>query len=264
MIPGRVPGMVLFCGLVLLIGVVLRPVVGRAASVSVLLLVPVLLSDVYGGWPVFASAERPGSGPAPSAVRLSPSGIPTLIIVSSARSSTALATSQVSVSEGGPGGHGTVVRPPAAVPVVAREPVRPATGYRWPLDGTPPVLRRFDPPAEPWLSGHRGLDLGGAPGDPVRSAGPGTVVYRGVIAGRGVISVRHPNGLRTTYEPVDALAELQIGGPVAAGEPIGVLAAGHPECSAAACLHWGLRRGDQYLDPLALLGLGRVRLLPIL
>ncbi len=157
-----------------------------------------------------------------------------------------------------------MVRPPVAVPVVAREPVRPATGYRWPLDGTPPVLRRFDPPAEPWLPGHRGLDLGGTPGEPVRSAGPGTVVYRGVIAGRGVISVRHPNGLRTTYEPVDALAELQIGGPVTAGEPIGVLAAGHPECSAAACLHWGLRRGDQYLDPLALLGLARVRLLPIL
>jgi len=31
----------------------------------------------------------------------------------------------------------------------------------------------------------------------------------------------------------------------------------------AACLHWGLLQGDVYLDPLALLGLGRVRLLPL-
>jgi murein DD-endopeptidase MepM/ murein hydrolase activator NlpD len=42
----------------------------------------------------------------------------------------------------------------------------------------------------------------------------------------------------------------------------GRLVAGHPGCPAVACLHWGLRRGDAYLDPLTLLGLGRVRLLP--
>jgi hypothetical protein len=30
----------------------------------------------------------------------------------------------------------------------------------------------------------------------------------------------------------------------------------------AACLHWGLRSGALYLDPLILLGLGPVRLLP--
>jgi hypothetical protein len=28
-------------------------------------------------------------------------------------------------------------------------------------------------------------------------------------------------------------------------------------------LHWGLRQGNRYLDPLALLGLGRVRLWPL-
>ena len=52
---------------------------------------------------------------------------------------------------------------------------------------------------------------------------------------------------------------------MAAGAPIGLLLAGHPGCPAgvSACLHWGLRRGAIYLDPLALLGLGRVRLLPL-
>ena len=46
------------------------------------------------------------------------------------------------------------------------------------------------------------------------------------------------------------------------GDPLGTLAAGHEGCPAAACLHWGLRRGADYLDPLALLALPRVRLLP--
>jgi hypothetical protein len=33
---------------------------------------------------------------------------------------------------------------------------------------------------------------------------------------------------------------------------IGTVLAGHPEC-AAACLHWGVRRGEEFLDPRALI-----------
>jgi murein DD-endopeptidase MepM/ murein hydrolase activator NlpD len=138
----------------------------------------------------------------------------------------------------------------------------PAGGYRWPLDGSPQVVRRFEPPPLPWQAGHRGVDLAAAPGAVVRAAGAGTIVFAGRIAGRGVVSVAHPGGLRTTYEPVD-IDGLAVGASVAAGDPLGRLAAGHLGCPAAACLHWGLRRGERYLDPLALLGLGRVRLLPL-
>jgi murein DD-endopeptidase MepM/ murein hydrolase activator NlpD len=94
----------------------------------------------------------------------------------------------------------------------------------------------------------------------VRTAGAGTVAFAGRVAGRGVISVAHADGLRTTYEPVTAA--VAAGDAIAGGVPIGTLEPGHPGCPAAACLHWGLRRGGLYLDPLALLGLGRVRLLP--
>jgi murein DD-endopeptidase MepM/ murein hydrolase activator NlpD len=87
------------------------------------------------------------------------------------------------------------------------------------------------------------------------------VIYAGVIAGRGVVSVAHPGGFRTTYEPVTSA--LRPGDAVAAGAPLGRLDAGHPGCPGGACLHWGLRQGNRYLDPLALLGLGRVRLLPL-
>jgi murein DD-endopeptidase MepM/ murein hydrolase activator NlpD len=123
------------------------------------------------------------------------------------------------------------------------------------------VVRRFDPPPAPWLPGHRGVDLAVPAGAVVRAAGAGTVIFVGVIAGRGVVSVAHAGGLRTTYEPVESA--LHAGEAVIAGQQIGTLDAGHPGCPADACLHWGLRRGSLYLDPLALLGLGRVRLLPL-
>ncbi|WP_050563207.1 M23 family metallopeptidase [Salinispora vitiensis] len=133
--------------------------------------------------------------------------------------------------------------------------------FQWPLPGEPPVVRRFDPPPQPWLPGHRGVDLAAAPGTPVLAAGDGVVTFAGAVAGRPVLTVTHAAGLRTTYEPVHS--DVEVGTPVLAGVAIGRLQAGHPGCAAAACLHWGLRRGDTYLDPLALLGRGPMRLLPL-
>ncbi|MER5604755.1 M23 family metallopeptidase [Micromonospora tulbaghiae] len=141
--------------------------------------------------------------------------------------------------------------------------IRAAPGgrFRWPLPGAPRVVRRFDPPPQPWLSGHRGVDLAAAPGAPVLAAGAGTVLFAGSVAGRPVLTVGHADGLRTTYEPVRS--RLTAGTGVDAGTRVGDLLAGHPGCVETACLHWGLRRETEYLDPLALLGLGRVRLLPL-
>src|SRR5689334_2878317 len=42
--------------------------------------------------------------------------------------------------------------------------------WGWPLAGRPPVTRAFDPPADPYGPGHRGVDLSGAPGDAVLAA----------------------------------------------------------------------------------------------
>jgi murein DD-endopeptidase MepM/ murein hydrolase activator NlpD len=132
----------------------------------------------------------------------------------------------------------------------------PARGpaFRWPLDGPPRPVRDFDPPPQPWLAGHRGVDLAAPVGARVRSAGAGVVLFAGLVAGRPVVTVGHTDGLRTTYEPVRP--SVRAGTRVAAGAPLGELAPGHPGCPASACLHWGLRRGEEYLDPLALLGPG--------
>nr|WP_203674836.1 MULTISPECIES: M23 family metallopeptidase [unclassified Streptomyces] len=158
----------------------------------------------------------------------------------------------------------------------------PSPGARsWPVDGgsggagsgtaggvaggRPVVERGFEPPASPWGRGHRGVDLRAGPGTPVRSAAPGRVSFAGRVAGVDVVSVLLPGGLRTTYEPVRA--QVAVGDEVTAGQVVGVLERGPWHCPAG-CLHWGLLRGDVYLDPLTLLpdwmkrG-GRSRLLPV-
>jgi murein DD-endopeptidase MepM/ murein hydrolase activator NlpD len=137
---------------------------------------------------------------------------------------------------------------------------QPAERFSWPLTPVPTVSRSFQPPSKPYGPGHRGVDLVGAPGQPVLAAGGGTVVYAGPLADRGVVSVDHADGLRTSYEPV--AAAVHAGQLVRRGEPVGALEAGHLGCPASACLHWGLRRDGQYLDPLMLVRPARVRLLP--
>ncbi|MFI7551803.1 peptidoglycan DD-metalloendopeptidase family protein [Micromonospora sediminimaris] len=133
--------------------------------------------------------------------------------------------------------------------------------FRWPVDGVPRPVRRFDPPPRPWLAGHRGVDLLAPAAATIRAAGAGTVLFAGMVVNRPVVTVGHADGLRTTYEPVQPA--VPVGTVVPTGAPLGTLLPGHAGCPAAACLHWGLRQGDDYLDPLALLGLGRVRLLPV-
>ncbi len=137
---------------------------------------------------------------------------------------------------------------------------------QWPLrPGVPIVTRAFDAPAPDWQRGHRGVDLIGSPGQPVYSAAAGTVVFAGLLAGRPVVSVEHPGGLRTSYEPVQAA--VRAGQSVAASTALGRLAAGHSGCPAAACLHWGAMWGPaaraDYLDPLGLLASTPVRLKPL-
>lgn len=167
---------------------------------------------------------------------------------------------------------GAPPRPPAAVAAPApaggttaadRSVGRPDPDVRyvWPLDPRPEVTRGFDKPANPYGPGHRGVDLGASPGEPVLSAGPGVVAFSGAVAGRGVVSIDHPSGLRTTYEPLTP--SVGAGDAVRTGTVIGHVSAGHPGCPRAACLHWGLRDGDEYLDPRSLLGAVTVRLLPV-
>lgn len=151
---------------------------------------------------------------------------------------------------------------PAAAPGGGRaDPDAPGGRLSWPLSPAPTVVRPFDGGTSPYGPGHRGVDLEATAGTPVLAAAAGYVVFAGPVAGRGVVSIDHDGGLRTTYEPVRP--SVSTGSRVRRGEVIGTVVAGHAGCAEHACLHWGLRRDERYLDPLRAVATGvRIRLKP--
>ncbi len=133
--------------------------------------------------------------------------------------------------------------------------------WAWPLTPDPRLVERFAPPPHPRSAGHRGVDLDATVGQPVRAPESGVVTFTGVIAGRGVVVLAHPGGLRSTFEPVKGA--LPTGAVVERGQVVATVSATSGHCAPATCLHWGVLRGETYLDPLGLVGVLRVVLLPM-
>lgn len=143
--------------------------------------------------------------------------------------------------------------------------------YRSPTaTSRPRVIHPFEKPAQRWSAGHRGVDLAVPEHDRrVYAPAPGKVVFSGTVVNRKVLVIAHPDGRRSTFEPMDEA--LPVGTTVAAGDVIGTIAGaadGNSErpyrrCSTL-CLYWGVRqggaRGDgsgktaEYINPMSLLG----------
>ncbi|MEZ5380714.1 MAG: M23 family metallopeptidase [Microthrixaceae bacterium] len=135
-------------------------------------------------------------------------------------------------------------RPPGVAPDGSRPRFAP------PVDA--PIADPFRAPSGPYGPGNRGIEYATAPGTPVRAIGAGTVAFAGVVAGRGVVSVDHPSGLRSTYTGLASRA-VGAGEAVALGQVVG---------TTAAHLHLGLRDGRTYLDPAAFFGAAPAVLVP--
>jgi murein DD-endopeptidase MepM/ murein hydrolase activator NlpD len=134
-----------------------------------------------------------------------------------------------------------------AAPAATAQPRLPSPAG-WPLAGSLDVIRGFTAPDHDYGPGHRGVDLAARTGEPVVAAAAGTVAFAGSVAGRGVVSIDH-GAMRTTYEPL--APRVRAGQRVELGQLIGrVTGGGH---CAGRCLHWGLKQGKTYLDPLLLL-----------
>ena len=164
------------------------------------------------------------------------------------------------------GGTASAAKAPSTV-----EPAASRLRYRSPTGASrPQVIRPFEKPAQRWSTGHRGVDLAVPEHDRrVYAPAPGKVVFNGRIVNRKVLVIAHPDGRRSTFEPMDEA--LPVGTTVAAGEVIGTVAttsggdSEHPyrRCSTP-CLYWGVRqggaRGDgsgkdaEYINPMSLLG----------
>ncbi|AXT85435.1 hypothetical protein C6I20_09695 [Aeromicrobium sp. A1-2] len=128
--------------------------------------------------------------------------------------------------------------------------------WAWPLQHHT-VDERFDPPASPYGAGHRGVDIAANAGDAVRAVAAGRVSFAGQVGGTGVLTIDHGSE-RSTYQPVRA--RVSVGDAVRRGQVVGTLL-GTPSHCVDACLHLGRLIGEDYRDPLDLLGGGRFRLI---
>ena len=219
---------------------------------------------VPDAWPRSPASSTPASS-TPAATTPAASTPAASTPAASALGASALGASALGASALGASALGArvgTITPTGASPTRApTSRVAPHGDFTWPLSPRPIVLRPFDQPQDQWSPGHRGVDLLAVVGQRVLSAGDGIVAFSGVVAGRGVVTVQHSDGIRTTYEPVDE--RLASGTIVHRGTQIGVLSDVPGHCLPVHCLHWGAISGEAYRDPLSLLGLGRPVLLPL-
>lgn len=127
-----------------------------------------------------------------------------------------------------------------------------------PVRTSPVVLRPFDPPVQPWLPGHRGVDLAAGNGLLLAPAS-GTITFSQWVVHRPVVVFTHHDGLRSALEPAHALHP--VGTTLRRGDVMAQWAPETPHC-AEPCVHWSVRRADTYLDPMRL-GRRPIRLVPI-
>jgi hypothetical protein len=99
----------------------------------------------------------------------------------------------------------------------------------------------------------------------VRAANDGHVAFAGPVAGSLHVVVAHDNGVRTSYSFL-ARIDVRVGQHVTRGQVVGV-AGGGGEGHGPGVLHFGVRIGERYVDPMMLFGptdlTELVRLVPV-
>lgn len=138
---------------------------------------------------------------------------------------------------------------PALVGATAT-PVFAAGTWTWPVTG--PVIRGFDPPASPYGSGHRGIDIATPAGSVAVAPADGRVSFAGPVGGRLFLTIDHGGGLESTFSWVSALL-VRRGDLVVQGQPVVRTGGGHTG-DLIPNLHLGMKLNDAYVNPLDYLG----------
>ena len=150
------------------------------------------------------------------------------------------------------------------VVVASPAPAFAAGSWMWPVTG--PVIRTFDPPEDPFGSGHRGIDVAAPVATPVLAAEAGTVTFAGRVGGELFVTVDHGGGLASTYSWLSS-AGVGRNDVVGRGQVIASSGTGHPGSPEPAHLHLGVKLNGEYVDPLDYLSaasvVGLIRLAPL-
>jgi len=125
-----------------------------------------------------------------------------------------------------------------------------AAGGEWipPVPGK--VVAPFSEPLSRFGAGHRGVDFAAPPGSGVSASNDGTVTFAGDVAGSLHVVIAHGNGIRTSYSFLLRI-DVQVGQRVRRGQVVGA-AGGSGDRHGPGVLHFGVRIGDRYVDPMLL------------
>jgi murein DD-endopeptidase MepM/ murein hydrolase activator NlpD len=131
-------------------------------------------------------------------------------------------------------------------PSPRRRPAPSTTTWRWPLIG--PITQKFGE-TKTQYGFHQGIDIDGVTGDRVRAARGGRVAVAGTWDACGGLQVHidHGDGFESWYRHLSRI-DVKPGDVVAAGAVIGRV--GDTGCSLGSHLHFGIRRGTVFVDPL--------------
>ncbi len=131
------------------------------------------------------------------------------------------------------------------VVVAALVPGRVATaGTCWRAPVEAPVSDPYREPACRWCPGNRGIEYRTPQGVAVSAVATGRVSFVGEVVDTRYVVVRHADGLRATYANVSG-DRWHVGDVVIRGTRVGFT---------LGRLHFGVRRGVDYIDPTPLLG----------
>ena len=109
--------------------------------------------------------------------------------------------------------------------------------FRPPVDA--PVDDPFRSPDDPYGPGNRGIEYDTEPGDVVRAAAAGIVVFAGPVAGELHVTVDHGGGVVSSYSYLERIS-VRVDSGVSQGQVIGL---------AGDRLHFGVRVDGSYVDP---------------
>ncbi len=128
-----------------------------------------------------------------------------------------------------------------------------------PPTGMVRLVEAYAAPSDRYSRGHRGVDLAADAGAVLRAPASGVVAFAGKVVDRVVITIDHGGGYVSTLEPVDE--PLPVGSSVRRGDR--VARAGTGGHTSPGAVHFGIRFGGEYVNPLLMIGGGvRAVLLP--